>query len=147
VRGCSRRGCRGRATCACSMCLCALIFVLVVVTHVHTAYTHIPCMQTPKRAVRLLVEEGRLLERKSHRRAPSSFPLPHDLSSPFSILRANEEERSCRRGPSPPNALERCVRPQLLWRTRRRVAALDGRPPWPATTGGFRQKGSLESPT
>jgi hypothetical protein len=45
-----------------------LIFVLVFVTHVHTTYTHIPCMQTPKRSVRLLVEEGQLLERKSHRR-------------------------------------------------------------------------------
>jgi|MEHZ01.5.fsa_nt_MEHZ011467145.1_1 hypothetical protein len=48
-----------------------LIFILVLVTHLHTTYTHIPCMQTPKRSVRLLVEEGRLLERKSHRRLSS----------------------------------------------------------------------------
>jgi hypothetical protein len=50
-----------------------LIFILVFVTHVHTtyAYTHIPCMQTPDRSARLLVEEGRLLERKSRRRLRS----------------------------------------------------------------------------
>jgi hypothetical protein len=39
--------------------------------HYIRLYTHIPCMQTPNRSVRLLVEEGRLLERKSRRRLSS----------------------------------------------------------------------------